>query len=385
VGPRVSPKGDLVAFSDHPIFGDFRGDVAVVDLAGRKTTLSAGWEDLGGVAWSPDGREVWFTAANAGADRVLYSVTLDGKQRLVSRVPGNMVLQDIDADSRVLLSHGTNHPVILGLVPGATRERDLTWLDFSVAADLSRDGRMLLFAEQGFAGGPQYATYLRPTDGSPAIRLGKGNAQALSPDGKWALVLDLAPPSQLVLLPTGAGEPKRLPRHTITHYQAGWWLADGRSVMFAGSEGGGGPRLFIQEVGGGGPPRPVTPEGTFGLFDTVSPDGKFVATISAAGGAICPLAGGEPRPVPGWEQGEVPFRWGADGRSLYVRRLGDVPAKVTRLDIVTGQRAPWKELGPSDLAGVGSITAVAITPDARWYAYTYMSRLSNLYLVEGLK
>ena len=382
--PRISPKGDRVAFTDHPIFADNRGDVAIVDLAGRKRTLSPGWEDLGGLAWSPDGREVWFTGTKSGADRALHAVTLSGRERLVSRVPGTVVLQDIDSDGRVLMSHGTIHPVILTLVPGAAKERDLTWLDYSVVADLSADGKSLLFSEQGFAGGPQYATYLRPTDGGPAIRLGKGDAQALSPDRKWALAIDLAPPSQLVLLPTGAGEAQRLPRHTINHYQAAWWLPDGRSVMFTGSEAGRPLRLYVQEVGGGAP-RPVTPEGAGSLFDTVSPDGRFVAAVSERGGGIYPVAGGESRPVPGWEPGDIPLRWGVDGRSLYVRRLGEVPAKVHRLDIVTGQRALWKELGPPDLAGVSSIGATVITRDARWYAYTYHSRLSNLYLVEGLR
>jgi dipeptidyl aminopeptidase/acylaminoacyl peptidase len=268
--------------------------------------------------------------------------------------------------------------------PGAANERDLTWLDYSVVAGLSADGKSLLFSEQGVAGGPQYATYLRPTDGGPAIRLGKGDARALSPDGRWALVIDLAPPSQLVLLPTGAGEAQRLPRHTINHYQTAWWLPDGRSVMFTASEAGRPLRLYVQEVGGGAP-RPVTPEGAGSLADTVSPDGRFVAAVSESGGGIYPVAGGESRPVPGWEPGELPLFWGTDGRSLYVRRLGEVPVRIYRLDIVTGQRALWKELGPPDLAGVSSIGATAITRDARWYAYTYHSRLSNLYLVEGLK
>ena len=142
----------------------------------------------------------------------------------------------------------------------------------------------------------------------------------------------------------GAGEAQRLPRHTINHYQAAWWLPDGRSVMFTGSEAGRPLRLYVQEVGGGAP-RPVTPEGAGSLFDTVSPDGRFVAAVSERGGGIYPVAGGESRPVPGWEPGDIPLRWGVDGRSLYVRRLGEVPAKVHRLDIVTGQRALWKELG----------------------------------------
>jgi Tol biopolymer transport system component len=178
---RVSPKGDRVAFTEHVLLTDNRGDVVMVDLAGKKTILAGGWEDLGGLAWSPDGREVWFSASNSGADRRLYAVTLDGKLRLVARVPGNFILHDIASDGRVLVSHGTMQAVMLGLVPGDTKERDLTWLDFSIAADLSADGKTLLFTEQGVAGGPQYAVYTRGTDGSPAVRLGKGNAQAPLP------------------------------------------------------------------------------------------------------------------------------------------------------------------------------------------------------------
>jgi Tol biopolymer transport system component len=383
---RVSPRGDRVAFTDHPILGDARGDVAVVDLAGKKTTLAPGWEDLGGLAWSADGREVWFTASTSGADRVLHAVTLSGRQRLVSRVPGNLILQDVAHDGRVLLSHGTNHPVILGLVPGDTKERDLTWLDYSIAADLSRDGTTLLFTEQGFAGGPQYAVYIRGTDGSPAIRLGKGNAQALSPDGKWALAIDLAPPTQLVLLPTGAGEPHPLPRHRVQDFQWAGWLPDGQSVLFTGSEAGRGARIYVQSLAGG-PPRAVTPEGVFTLDNTISPDGRFVAAGTEVESKIYPVAGTEPRPIPGMDANEFPIRWSADGQSLYVRSsfFRVVPAKVFRLDLSTGRRELWKELGPSDLAGVTAITSIALTPDARSYVYTYHSRLANLYLVEGLK
>ena len=383
--PRVSPKGDVVAFTDHPVLGDARGGVAVVDRAGKKTLLSSGWEDVGGLAWSPDGKEIWFSASNAGADRSLHAVDLAGRVRLLSRVPGNLVIHDVSSDGRALLSHGANHPVIMALVPGATKERDLTWLDYSVAADISDDGKTLLFSEQGFAGGPQYAVYLRGTDGGPAIRLGKGNAMALSPDGKWALAIDLASPPQPVLLPTGAGEARRLPRGPMKDYYAGgWWMPDGKGIMFAGAEEGRGGRVYLQDVAGG-PPRPVTPEGMIALDNTVSPDGAYVMAGNETEGHIYPVAGGEPRPIPGFQAGDIPIRWSADGRSAYVRVGFAVPARMDQVDLATGRRKVWKELAPPDLAGVRGITSIVMTRDARWYAYTYSSRLSNLYLVEGLK
>ena len=41
---------------------------------------------------------------------------------------------------------------------------------------------------------------------------------ALSPDGKWALDIVASSPEQLLLLPTGPGEPSRLDRGTTQNY-----------------------------------------------------------------------------------------------------------------------------------------------------------------------
>ena len=57
---------------------------------------------------------------------------------------------------------------------------------------LSADGKTAVFTEQGEAGGPGYSVYLRKLDGSAPVRLGEGNALALSPDGKWVLTCSSA-------------------------------------------------------------------------------------------------------------------------------------------------------------------------------------------------
>ena len=56
--PRISPKGDMIAFLDHPVQGDDSGTVMMVDLAGNRKKLSHEWYSAQGLAWSPDGREV---------------------------------------------------------------------------------------------------------------------------------------------------------------------------------------------------------------------------------------------------------------------------------------------------------------------------------------
>ncbi len=389
--PRLSPKGDWIAFLDHPLPADDRGTVAVVDLAGKKRTLSGEFESVEGIAWSPSGREIWFTAATSGLSRALYAVTLSGRQRVVARIPGGVKIHDMARSGRVLLARDTWRIGILGLPPGESKERDLSWLDGSFASDLSADGKTLLFEEQSEAAGPNYVVCLRKTDGSPAVRLGEGGAQALSPDGKWALSRLPSPDAPLVLLPTGSGERKLLKSEGVRiGYGAALWFPDGKRILVAGSEPGHGVRLYVQDLEGG-KPRPITPEGVIanriiGRFVSLSPDGKFVAAIGPdPKGALYPVDGGGPRPIPGLEAGEFPLRWSADGRWLYVRKPDELPARVFLIEVDTGRRMLWKELMPGDSAGVGRIYTILLTPDGKSYAYDYERSLSDLYLAEGLK
>ncbi|HYM13480.1 MAG TPA: protein kinase, partial [Bryobacterales bacterium] len=305
--PRVSARGDRVAFFDHPLRNDDRGAVAVVDLAGRKTTLSSGWASVQGLAWSRQNPgEIWFTASAAGIGRNLYGVTLGGQQRAILRVPGGIVLQDVSRDGRVLMVREESRFSIAGLAPGETKERDLTWFGRSIAIDLSQDGKTLLFREEGDPVGPNYAVCIRKTDGSPPIRLGEGMPLALSPDGAWVLAAHPTQPG-IFLLPTGAGDARKLKTDPVETADQGSWFPDSRRIAFHGSEPGKPGRCFTFDIDGSGPPRPVTPEGTLGC--AVSPDGKWIGagtfgpTLAVA---AYPIAGGEPQRLPGLLPGEFP-------------------------------------------------------------------------------
>jgi predicted Ser/Thr protein kinase len=388
--PRVSPKGDLVTFEDHPIQGDDNGSVAVVDLSGHKTKLTRNWYSIQGLAWSLDGKEVWFTAADA-VDRYLSAVSLTGKEREVARIPGTLILFDIWHDGRILLSRANRRREIVGFSQGP-KERDLSWLDYSYPADLSTDGKTVLFDEegvggaQGFGSGQDlaYAVYLRRTDGSPAVRLGKGSAAALTPDQKWAIMQTPGSPAQLRLLPTGAGEAQVLTNDKINHQ----WVrcfADGKRFLFSGDEPGHGVRLYVQDLSGG-KPQAITPEGINGLTFAISPDGQQVAAIGSDDkGYLYPVAGGAPRPISGLQPGEQPIGWGQDASTLYVYQPGEMPARAYRLDLATGKRTLWKEFLPADPAGVATIGPILITPDGKSYVYGFHRHLADLYLVEGLK
>lgn len=387
---RVSPKGDYIAFLDHPIQGDDSGAVAIVDLSGKKKTLSDGWYSNQGLAWAPDGQEVWFTGNKSGIDRALYAISLSGKERLVARMPGTLMLLDIWKDGRLLLNRASWRRELTGTSEG--KERDLTWLDYSYPADISADGKTLLFDEEGGggslaygkSGGLSYAVYLRKTDGSPAVLLGEGAAIALSPDEKWVIAQTQQSPAQLVLLPTKAGNAKPLTHDSINHAWARWF-PDGKRVLFSGNEPDRGVRLYVQDVEGGAP-KAITPEGMHASAFFISPDGQTVAGIGPDQlGYLYPASGGDGRPIRGMEVGEQPIAWSQDGLSLFIYRPGELPARISRLDLATGRKTALEQLMPGDPAGVETIGPILLTPDGKTCVYGYHRTLSDLYLVEGLK
>jgi eukaryotic-like serine/threonine-protein kinase len=390
--PRVSPKGDFVAFMDHRNQGDDGGSVAVVDLAGKSKRLTRDWYGTQGLAWSPDGKEIWFTASELGLDHYLSAVSLAGEERLVARIPGTLVVFDIWRDGRVLLARAGRRRELMALSDGASKERDLSWLDYSYPADISADGKTVLFDEEGVGGGVQYgnaqeltyAVYIRGTDGSPAIRLGEGGAAALSPDQKWVIIATPNSPAQLRLLPTGAGETQQLTNDSINHQWARW-LPDGKRFVFSGNEPDHGVRLYVQGISGG-KPTAISPEGVDAQGFAVSPDGQSVVGIgSDQKGYIYPTAGGDLKSVNGFEPGDVPVSWSQDGQSIYLSRTGEIPAKIYKLELATGKKTVWKQIVPIDSTGVSTIGPILMTPDGKTYAYGFHRTLGDLYLVDGLK
>ena len=381
---RVSPRGDLVAFVDHPQQGDDGGAIAVVDAAGKKRTLSSGWASAQGLAWSPRGDEVWFTATRVGGARALHAVDLSGRERLLARVTGVLTLQDTAPDGRVLVSHDTIRLGILALAPGETRERELSWLDWSLVRDLSVDGRTVLFDESGEGAGANYSVYIRKLDGSPAVRLSEGSATALSPDGKWAIAIPRGTPAQLVLLPTGSGESRRITNDAINHVFAAFF-PDGKRVLFAGNEPGHGVRYYVQDLQEG-KPRAFTPEGVESYASAISADGKRIAAIGPDGQTwLYPVEGGTAERVAGVQSEEGAVCWSRDGRSIYVRNRTGVPVRIFRVDLATGRRELWKEFSPSDPSGLVGSFGVRAVPEIGAYAYTYSRVQSDLYLATGIR
>ena len=382
--PRVSPRGDLVAYIEHPMRGDDSGAIAVVDREGNRRVLSSGWITVRGLAWSPDGTEIWFTAASVGGARSLHAVSLSGRRRLVARVPGALTLQDISREGRTLLAVEHSREGIVGLAPGEGTPKDLSWHDWSRPVDLTPDGTTLLFDETGEGGGAAYGVYLRATDGSAAVRLGDGRGLALSPDGRWALSCPNASPVSLVLLPTGPGQPRAIRTAAFASIARAAWFPGGENLLISASEPGRAARLYVQPAAGG-VPRAVTPEG-MGADWAIAPDGAHVAALDAARRMqLYPLNGGDPDPVPAAKPGDMPIRFSPDGRFLYVlsaRENGG--ALIHRLSLSAGTREVWKQIEPVDPVGLYGIARVFLSADGQSYVYAYVRFLDQLYLADGL-
>jgi DNA-binding winged helix-turn-helix (wHTH) protein len=379
---RVSPKGDIVAFIeyDEPF-----GDSGVVHVVGPNLNvrLTRDYGSARGLAWSPTGAEIWYTASDVGGSgRSLHAVDLRGHDRIVYRVPGGLNLQDIARDGRVLLVHELSSAGILAHVPGEQGERELGWLDWSIGRKLSDDGKWLLFDESGAAPGDHIWVYLRRTDGAPPVLLGEGSYCDLSADGKWVAAAPSNFSGQINLLPTGVGETKRLQIAGLNIYRVAW-LPDQEHLVLSARDASKALRGYVVDLKTAGV-RPFTPEGVR-LYPAVSPDGKFVAGVGADRRTyLFPLDGGPARSVE-VNAGERVLGWASDQEFLYVAPFGETGANIYRVNIATGRRQLFRAVSPLDKAGVSSVAPGYVTPDGRYYVYSYNRPISQLFVVDGLK
>lgn len=382
---RFSPHSDQIAFMNHPRLWDNRGVVCVVDLAGKVQTLTQEWESEQGVAWRPDGKEIWFTAIEKGTNLNLMAVTLSGKVRTLLDLPMGINLQDVSSDGRVLVALNTKRVALALSTLGSSQDMELSWHDWNVAKDISHDGRFVLFEDASEAAGPNYAVAKRRLDGSLPVRLGDGSAGGLSPDDKWAISISGDNPQHMTLLPIGPGQPRPVDISGLEHIQNGWarFLSDGQRLIVNGNESGHTNRCYVLDLVGG-KPKAVTPEGT--TCGPSSPDGHFVVGVGPNSAvAIYPIEDGSPRSVPELQAGFVPVQWSSNSSFLYGYRPGELPSKIYKVEISTGKQTMVQELRPQAPAGVVTVSPVIASRDGTHFLYSYNQTLSVLYLISGLQ
>ena len=385
---RFSPDGKYLAFISHTNPSDDRGTVTILRTTGEKVAASPLYESSQGLAWSVSGDEVWTSSPLESGE--VHALSISGKTREPLAMPGRLHLRDISSKGQLLVGQGIARRGIVVSSNHGESLRDLSWLDFSYLRDISDDGKMILFEEEG-SSTTNYTVYVRDADGSPAVPIGEGYAASLSRDKKWALAIKLTEPNhEIWLLPIGPGEPRRVnPTTLIVANILPEFLSDSKSIVYSATEVGQKfPRIWLQDLNGGAP-KSISPEGV--LARNVSPDDKWilVAVRDAATGNVHPAVlafeGGNPVEISGLKPAEAALGWTNDGQ-LYVASADASGAgvKVEKLNPHTGARTPWRVLATAPIGGVVPELPV-ITPDGNTYGFDYRVRLSDLYTVTGVR
>jgi hypothetical protein len=278
----------------------------------------------------------------------------------------------------VLIAQHELRRAVIGLTPGVSQEHDLSWLDWSLGRGLTPDGRWFLFDEQAEGGGSNYTIYVRKTDGSPAVRIGDNDTSSISNDGKWIIATTNATGGSLVLLPTGAGQPRPINTGNLQN-TLGFFLPDGHRILVLDADF----RAYV-ELLDGDTPHSVTPPGvvSYGIFTA---DGKFVLGRDAQKKwALYPVDGGQAIPLSKWPAGDDPIGQTTDNHSFFTRN-GELPVSIYRFDFLTGSRQLVRQLRPDDMTGMDSLSEIFITPDGKYFVYGGKRQMSTLFMVTGLK
>jgi hypothetical protein len=105
--------------------------------------------------------------------------------------------------------------------------------------------------------------------------------------------------------------------------------------------------------------------------------------VAGLDGKLYPTDGGAPRPIPGFEPGDVVVRWAAEPGTLFVRhKMDSGDEQVFRLD-PAGRRTLAVQIARPSGTVMGRW--FSITPDGSAYAITYAVSQSDLFRVTGLK
>ena len=390
--PRI--RDARVAFFHSTPSNYSDGEICVLAKGGKPDIL-ARCEGFTGLAWGSGGKEIWFSTYDGNGSRI-QAVTLKGQTRLLAHHPGRLDLLDVDASGRCLAIAHNQQRQAFGRTPGALRDTDLTWLDAQKPMAISPDGSQILLTRAGDWGmSSQVGLYLRSLAGGPAVRLGTGSVDAdLSHDGRWVATFESDGKGQpgLRLIPTRTGASHWYPVNGVAaNADAVWFHPSGASVYLAAEDTNTVSRLDLAT--GTLTPLPL-PLGFSAYLRPFSPDGSKTLLqdvgTSRPADLLFPyliFKGDNQQPIPakGNLNSEVAAAWSDNNREVYLYDRNVIPVPVVRWDPLTGNRRPFLQITPPDPAGVWGIYDLLITPSGHAYAYSLVRKLSDLYLIEGLK
>ena len=393
--PRVSADGTRVAFLDHPLYGDDRGFVAIVGPSTPMRRLTHEYQGLEGLAWSPDGSEVWFSGTEAGGEFRIEAIAVaggagPGVARHVYGAPISLQLLDVRKNGQALVTAHVLSGTLHGRGPRDAFERDLAWGGFPVARVVSADGTLIGGAIVD-AGHADYDAFLRPIDAAQPVPMGHGSPQDISRDNRWLLTLTPSQPPKLLLVPIGPGEPRPVVLPGISPVAARFFPPDGAHIFVAGTRDDGRQEWLRVGTADGrretiARPPQMEVGFVYGPRVEVSPDGRELAYVRPAGDALgIPLAGGAPRTLLTVAAGETFVDWAEDVDHAFVAQWQGSRARVFRVALTTGRREPVHEISVTDRTGALTGPNILMSRNGETYVYWFGRMVGSLYLVDGLR
>jgi serine/threonine protein kinase len=386
-----SPAGDKIAFVDHALFGDDRGNVDVVDLQGKRKVLTREFSSVQGLAWGPKDNEIWFTAAVNSEPSALRAVNLDAKERVLLSTPAKLKLQDISKDGNVLLTVEDYRDAQMLSETAEGKVRDVSSFPFQITEAFSSDGKRLLLNTYVTGANSDYNLYTQKTDGSAPALIGQGSGLSFSFDGKWVMAVDPLNLQHMRIIPTGVGEARTLNAPQGTQYVGAAWMPDGKHILVLALAPGQAPDNYLQDVETGAAQK-LKSEGRFLLTadagtGAVSPDGKyFLASDSEMRLWVQPVDGGPATEIKGLSPGDIPTEWHGGSQNIFFERpIGTDTSEIYDLNLATGQSKLWSHFTPSDKTAMLALRHAIITQDGAHVLYVVQRIFSTLFVARGIQ
>jgi eukaryotic-like serine/threonine-protein kinase len=382
---RVSPDGKtVVVFRHTPEGKDDRGYVLLVGQDGKEKVVSKEWEALEGMAWTADGKEVWYGAAAAGDQYCVRASNMKGEERTVYCGTSGTRVHDISPAGRTLVTSDVSRVAIVAMEHGAKEEKAVSGLAERLNPRLTPDGTEVVVTDASERGGSNYSVYAQKMSGGAPIRIGGGGyGTDVSDDGKWVLVvLPGEAKGKVQVIPVGAGEVQTL---QWEGFQVVWanWYPDSQHILLRGNPQGQPVGLYETDRRGSAPKMLV--KDMPGWAD-VMPDGENLLLLVGDTLVKRSLKDGSETKTRTLEPGEVPVDWAKEPNHMYTQIASPTNVQIFKIDLGSEKRELWQVMAPKEQQGALLVMeAGTITPDGKWMMVNYVDPAGEFYTSENLR
>lgn len=383
-GLRVSPDGTQVAFFQHPISSrDDRGVVIVVDREGKQKVVSKEWEALEGMAWRPDGKEVWYGAAEAGDQYCVRASNRKGQERAVYCGTSGTRVHDISRTEEALVSADVAVISIAAVEHGSKEEHNLVSFGFVINPRITPDGAEVVTTDASVRGGKDYSVNVQKRDGGSAVKIGEGGyGWDVSDDGKYVLV-GMPGQGKLQVVPVGAGESQIFKWDGFQIASANWF-PDNQHILLFASPPGESLGLYMTDRKGTAPKMLLKDAPAWA---DVMPDGQNLLLLRDDGLLVQrSIETRSEKELTTLQEGERPLDWAKEPLHLFTEVVGATEITVNKLDLASGKRQEWFAFRPQNQDGAMlDVVSGSITPDGRWMMFNYAVEVGQFYVSGTLR